>query len=91
MENVCEGDTRTAICESDIAFNCTLLVAKIKQKKFEETIKTQKNKFTIEIEFNIIKDKYVLTKCKCSAYCEYHNSSGIIIWNSKDPMVVFYG
>lgn len=91
LENVREGYTRTAICESDIAFNCTLLVAKSKQEKFEEAIKTQNNKLTIEIEFNIITDKYVMTKCKCRAYCEYQNSNGLIIWKSKDLMVFFYG
>lgn len=91
LENVREGYTRTAICESDIAFNCTLLVAKSKQEKFEEAIKTQNNKLTIEIEFNIVTDKYVMTKCKCRAYCEYQNSSGVIIWKSKEPMVFFYG
>ena len=91
LENIREGYTRTAIYESDIAFNCTLLVAKIKQNIFEESIKTQNDKLTIEIEFNIITDKYVMTKCKCRAYCEYLNNDGKVIWKSKNPMVFFYG
>lgn len=91
LENIREGYTRTAICESDIAFNCTLLVAKIKQNIFEESIKTQNNKLTIEMEFNIITDKYVMTKCKCRAYCEYQNSNGQVVWKSKNPMVFFMG
>ncbi len=91
LESVRKGYTRTAIFESDIAFNCTLLVAKNKQEKFESAIKVQNNKLTIEIEFNIITDKYVMTRCKCRAHCEYQNSNGLIIWKSKEPMVFFYG
>lgn len=90
-ENIREGYTRTAVLESGIAFNCKLLVSHNKQEKFENDIKAVKNKLTIEIEFDIITDKYVMTKCKCRSYCDYENFGGKVKWKSKDPMVFFYG
>lgn len=90
-ENVRDGYTRAAILETGIAFNCTMLVAKDKQEKFEKDIKTERNSLTIEIEFSIITDKYVMTKCKCRAYCDYQNNSGAVTWKSRKPMVFFYG
>lgn len=32
-----------------------------------------------------------MTRCKCRAYCDYQNDSGKITWNSRNPMVFFYG
>lgn len=46
---------------------------------------------TIEIEFNIVTDKYVMTKCKCRAYCDYQNNNGVVTWKSRKQMVFFYG
>ncbi len=91
LKNVREGYTRVAILESGIAFNCSLLMPKNTQDKFEGDIKTENNKITLEILFNIITDKYVMTKCKCRAYCNYQNSGGNIIWKSEKAMVFFYG
>ncbi len=91
MKNVREGYTRVAILESGIAFNCKLLVSRSHQEKFENDIRTVNNRLTMEIQFNIITDKYVMTKCKCRAYCNYQNSSGVITWRSEKPMVFFYG
>lgn len=90
-ENIRKGYTRAAILETGIAFNCSMLVAKDKQEKFEKDIKAKRNSLTIEIEFNIITDKYVMTKCKCRAYCDYQNNSGVVTWKSRKPMVFFYG
>lgn len=90
-ENIRDGFTRVAIYNSGIAFNCEILLAKDKQEKFEKDIKTEKNSLTIEIELEIITDKYVMTRCKCRAYCDYLNDSGKITWNSRNPMVFFYG
>lgn len=90
-ENVRNGYTRAAILETGIAFNCTMLVAKDKQEKFERDINAKRNGLTIEIEFSIITDKYVMTKCKCRAYCDYQNNSGAVTWKSRKPMVFFYG
>lgn len=90
-ENVRDGYTRAAIFETGIAFNCAMLVAKDKQEKFEKDIKFKRNSLTMEIEFNIITDKYVMTKCKCRAYCDYQNNSGTVTWKSRNPMVFFYG
>lgn len=91
LENIRNGYTRTAIFESDIAFSCTLLVTKSMQEKFENAIKAQHNKLIIEIEFNIITDKYVMTKCKCRAKCANQKIKELIVWKCKDPMVFFYG
>lgn len=91
LKNVRAGYTRAAILESGIAFNCMLLVSKSNQEKFESDIKAEKNSLTIEVQFNILTDKNVMTKCKCRAYCNYQNSSGVITWKSEKPMVFFYG
>lgn len=90
-DNMRDGYTRMAIQESGIAFNCKLLVSRDKQKKFENDIKREKNKLTVEIEFHVITDKYVMTKCKCRAYCTYQNNCDAVIWKSNNPMVFFYG
>lgn len=90
-DNIREGYTRAAVLESGIAFNCKLLVSHNKQEKFEKDIKAAKNNLTIEIQFDIITDKYVMTKCKCRAYCDYQNCGGEVTWKSKKPMVFFYG
>lgn len=90
-ENIREGYTRVAILESGIAFSCEMLVSKDKQEKFEKEIKDKRNSLTTELEFNIITDKYVMTKCKCRAYCEYQNNSDGVTWKSRKPMVFFYG
>lgn len=90
-ENIRVGYIRAAILETGIAFNCAMLVAKDKQEKFEKDIKAQRNSLTIEIEFNIVTDKYVMTKCKCRAYCDYQNNNGVVTWKSRKPMVFFYG
>lgn len=89
--NVREGYTRVAVLESGIAFNCKLLISHDKQEKFENAIKASKNSLAIEIQFNIITDKYVMTKCKCRTGCDCQNCGGKIIWKSKNPMVFFYG
>ena len=91
LKNVREGYTRAAILESGIAFNCNLLVSKRNQEKFENDIKAENNRLTIEIQFEIITDKNVMTKCKCRAYCNYKNNNGVITWKSDKPMVFFYG
>ena len=91
LRNVRIGYTRAAILESGIALSCTLLVSRNTQEKFENNIKVENNRLTIEIQFNIITDKNVMTKCKCRACCSSQNSSGSIVWKSEKPMVFFYG
>lgn len=91
-ENIREGYTRVAIKKSGILFTCTMLVSRNKQKKFEKAIQAVNNRMTIEFEFDIITDKYVETKCKCRAYCNYQNCNGVISWDGSDnAMVFFYG
>ena len=91
LKNVREGYTRAAILESGIAFNCNLLVSKRNQERFENDMKAENNRLTIETQFEIITDKNVMTKCKCRAYCNYQNNNGVITWKSDKPMVFFYG
>ena len=43
LKNIREGYTRAAILESGIAFNCTLLVSRNAQEKFESNIKSENN------------------------------------------------
>lgn len=91
-ENVRDGYTRVAIKKSGISFTCTMLVSRNKQTEFEKDIQTVKNRLTIEFEFDIVTDKYVATKCKCRACCNYQNNNGIVTWDGSDnAMVFFYG
>ncbi len=91
VENIRKGYTRTAILENDMSFNCTLLVERSNQEKFEKAIKTKNNKLLVEMWFYIITDKYVMTKCKCRAYCDYLCINSAVSWKSEKPMVFFYG
>ncbi len=91
VENIREGYTRTAIFENAMSFNCTLLVKRSKQEKFEKAIKKKNNKILVEMFFDIITDKYVVTKCKCRAYCDYLCTNSVVSWKSEKPMVFFYG
>lgn len=90
-ENIRNGFTRTAICESGIAFNCTLMISRDKKEKFEKCVQLKNNTLMIEFEFEIITDKYVMTKGKCRADCVGQNDNGIITWKSTRPIVFFYG
>lgn len=90
-DNIREDYTRAALFESGIEFKCKLLVSRNKQENFENAIKAEKNKLIIEIQFDIVTDKYVMTKCKCRAYCDYQNCGGSVTWKSNKPMAFFYG
>ena len=94
LKNERDGYTRVAIFGSEepsIKFNCLLLVSKKDRDSFENAIKAEKNKLIVEFNFNVITDKYVMTKCKCRAHCNYSNDCGTITWKSNNPMVFFYG
>ena len=90
-ENIRDGYTRIAIMESEFAFNCKLLVTRKNQEKFQSAIMAENNSLTAEMEFMIMTDKYVVTKCKCRAYCQFQNNDGVVTWKSEKPMVFFYG
>lgn len=89
--NIRDGYTRVAIHESGIAFNLKLLISHSKQKKFEDDIKKNRNNIMVEFMLDVITDKYVMTKCKCRAYCLYSNMCGAVKWESDNPTVFFYG
>lgn len=91
LKNIRDGYTRVAIFEEGIVFNCDLLVEKTKQEKFINAIQKTGSRLTIEIEFDIVTDKYVSTRCKSRAYCNCSDNKEKIIWECKEPMVFFYG
>lgn len=91
LKNIRDGYTRAAIFEEGIVFNCDLLVENKKREKFIDAIQKSSSRLTVEIEFDIITDKYVSTKCKSRAYCDCSDNKEKIIWECKDPMVFFYG
>lgn len=91
LNNIREGYTRVAIFEEIMVFNCDLLVKHIEREKFIKAIHKADGRLTIEMEFDIVTDKYVSTRCKSRAYCNCSENKEKIIWECEEPMVFFYG
>jgi hypothetical protein len=74
-----------------VKFGMTYVIDSKKRITFEDTIKQDSYRVTIEIIFDIITDKNVITKCKCRSYCSGTCLSNDIVWKDDEPMVFFYG
>ncbi len=77
--------------DGNIQFGMTYVVDRQKKETFENAIKQISYDVIIEIVFDVITNKNVVTKCKCRSYCHGQNYAGEINWEDKDPMVFFYG
>jgi hypothetical protein len=91
-KNYSDVYSRVAIHKDNIIkFGMTYVVNAKKRKNFEEAIRQNSYSVTVEVLFDIITDKNVITKCKCRSYCCGQNCANKITWEGKDPMVFFYG
>ena len=77
----------------DVVYICNIMVTIFQYpgSDFEEAIKQNSYSVMVEVAFNIITDKNVITKCKCRAKCYGDNCANQITWKDEDSMVFFYG
>lgn len=91
-ENPFNTFSRIAIFKDNvIKFNVTFVIDSAKRNQFEETIKESVYNALVEMQFDIMTDKNVITKCKCRLNCKRNNENNIILWEDDEPMVFFYG
>lgn len=76
--------------DENIKFGMTYIIDKKKRVEFENAIKQSAYRVVVEIVFDIVTDKGVVTQCKCISYCEGKNYANQITWEDKDPMVFFF-
>ena len=72
-------------------FEMTYVINANRKSDFEATIKRNSYSVLVEVVFNIITDKNVITRCKCRAKCYRDNSVSQIMWKDEESMVFFYG
>lgn len=77
--------------DGKIKFEMTYVINTDRRSDFEEAIKQNSYSVMVEVAFNIITDKNVITKCKCRAKCYGDNCTNQITWKDEDSMVFFYG
>lgn len=91
-ENYSNVYSRIAIHQDgNIKFGMTYVIDAKKRAEFENAIKQSVYSVVVEIVFDIITDKSVVTQCKCISYCDGKNCANQITWEDKDPKVFFYG
>ena len=84
--------SRIAINQNEeIKFGMTYVINAQKREVFENVLRQSTYNVILEIVFDIITDKGVVTQCKCISDCFGKNSAGQIIWQDTDPKVFFYG
>ena len=88
--NIGDHYTRIAIGKTDIRFKMTVLIKSKNKELFDKALKNH-GEIMSDFEFEIVTDKYVMTKCKCRADCDYKLYSDKISWRCGHPMVFFYG
>ena len=84
--------SRIAIHQNgNIKFGMTYVIDAKKRVEFENAIKQSAYSVVVEIVFDIVTDKSVVTQCKCISHCDGKNCANQITWEDKDPKVFFYG
>lgn len=76
--------------DGNIKFEMTYVIDAKKRVEFENAIKQSAYRVVVEIVFDIVTDKGVVTQCKCISYCEGKNYANQITWEDKDPKVFFF-
>ena len=69
----------------------TYVIDAKKRVEFENAIKQSAYSVVVEIVFDIVTDKRVVTQCKCISHCDGKNCANQITWEDKDPKLFFYG
>lgn len=77
--------------DGNIKFGMTYVIDAKKRVEFENAIKQKAYSVVVEIVFDIVTDKRVVTQCKCISHCDGKNCANQITWEDKDPKVFFYG
>lgn len=77
--------------DENVKFEMTYVIDAKKRVEFESAIKQSEYSVVVEIVFDIVTDKSVVTACKCISHCDGKNFSNQITWEDKDPKVFFYG
>lgn len=77
--------------DGNIKFGMTYVIDAKKRVEFENAIKQSAYSVVVEIVFDIVTDKGVVTQCKCISHCDGKNCANQITWEDKDPKVFFYG
>lgn len=91
-ENYSNAYSRIAIHQDGkIKFGMTYVIDAKKRVEFEDAIKQSAYNVIVEIVFDIVTDKGVVTQCKCISDCYGKNCANQITWEDKDPKVFFYG
>ena len=76
--------------DGNIKFGMTYVIDAKKRVEFENAIKQSAYSVVVEIVFDIVTDKRVVTQCKCISHCDGKNCANQITWEDKDPKVFFY-
>lgn len=87
FDNIREGFSRFAITRDKLKFGISFLFKKEDFEKIQEIITDTNNKLAIDMILEIITDKKVATKCKCSAELAYPENGKDYEWgkyNSND-------
>lgn len=90
-ENYSNAYSRIAIHQDGkIKFGMTYVIDAKKRVEFEDAIKQSAYNVIVEIVFDIVTDKGVVTQCKCISDCYGKNCANQITWEDKDPKVFFF-
>ena len=90
--NWCNKFSRIAICkEKMIKFEMKFVIDREKKEEFEAALKNPSCDLEVDIMFQIVANKNVVTKCKCISCMNKEQMEKEIIWTTKNPMVFYYG
>lgn len=77
--------------DNTIGFDITYIADLGKGKEIANIFKQEVHKTFLEVQFNILTDKNVITKCKCRFRGCREDRKDKMIWKDTDPMVFFNG
>lgn len=86
-----EGYTCVAILENGYRLECHMLMSKDKIESYLNKVLSCSNTIMIEMDLNIITDKYVMTKCRCRSYFTNSSNGDYIMYKSNNAMTFFLG
>lgn len=91
-ENRSNQYSRIAIHQDGkIKFEMTYIIDSKKRIEFENAIKQSAYKVIVEVVFDIVTDKGVVTRCKCISDFHGQNCADKITWKDQGPRDFFYG
>ncbi len=90
--NLLNNYSRLAIYDQKyVMFEITYLINYEKRDEFEKLFEHDSCIVIVEIEFDVISIKNVLTKYKSRIYCKGKKDCNKIIWSDNNPQLFFYG